>query len=174
MPGPLLSRHCGAGSCRPRSRRCARQEHDEGIHHALISVSVTMSPLAIWRPMGQHGFSFLAGHALQQAGRHGNQRTVLGRTSCEGIRFAIVNRHSASAGRLARQALDGIDQPHLGRRTGLRDDLRPVLHLAMVFDISSEMKVPPKPITAAKTNSMPTFRPLAVRNLLTPAGWSPR
>jgi hypothetical protein len=39
----------------------------------------------------------------------------------------------------------------------------------MVFDISSEMKAPPKPMTAAKTNNMPTFRPLAVRNLLTPS-----
>ena len=45
----------------------------------------------------------------------------------------------------------------------------PVLHLAMVFDMSSEMKAPPKPITAAKASSMPRFRPLAVRKRLTPS-----
>lgn len=39
----------------------------------------------------------------------------------------------------------------------------PVDHLAMVFDISNEIKAPPKPISAANTSSMPRLRPLAVR-----------
>ncbi|MNN28202.1 hypothetical protein D3C81_1417630 [compost metagenome] len=45
----------------------------------------------------------------------------------------------------------------------------PVDHLAMVLDISSEIKEPPKPISAAKASSMPRFRPLAVRNRFTPS-----
>jgi hypothetical protein len=39
----------------------------------------------------------------------------------------------------------------------------PVDHLAIGFDIHSEMKAPPKPIRAAKPSRAPRFRPLAVR-----------
>jgi len=39
----------------------------------------------------------------------------------------------------------------------------PVDHFAMVFDIMSEMKAPPKPIRPENTSSMPRLRPLALR-----------
>ena len=43
-----------------------------------------------------------------------------------------------------------------------------VLHLAMGLLISSEMIAPPKPINKEKASNVPRFRPLEVRNLLTP------
>jgi len=45
----------------------------------------------------------------------------------------------------------------------------PVDHLAIDFDISKEMKAPPKPIKAAKASNIPKLRPLAVRNRFTPS-----
>jgi hypothetical protein len=45
----------------------------------------------------------------------------------------------------------------------------PVDHLAMVFDMSSEMNAPVKPTTAENTTSMPTLSPPSARNRFTPS-----
>jgi hypothetical protein len=45
----------------------------------------------------------------------------------------------------------------------------PVDHLAIIFDMASEMKAPPKPMMPAKTSSVPRLRPFAVRYRFTPS-----
>ncbi|CAB4392231.1 unnamed protein product [Rhizophagus irregularis] len=75
--------------------------------------------------MAQYRFDFFAVHALQQAGRDGNERRVLEGAGGERIRGAVVHGHVGhlDAGALG-QLAHGGDQPLLGGIVGLGDDPR--------------------------------------------------
>ncbi len=76
--------------------------------------------------VGQHGFHFFLGHALQQAGGNRHQRIALAGTGGKGVGRAIIDRHFRH-GQLGTggQGLDGLQQPHFGGILRLLDHARP-------------------------------------------------
>ena len=144
----------------------ARQEHHEGVHHALDQRHRDHVAVGDVRHLvADHGLDLFARHALQQAGRHRDQRRVLEGAGGEGVGLALEDADlgHADAGLVGEPA-------HGRRRSSARRPIRgssitrrPELHLAIGLLMSSEMIAPPKPMTSAKPSSAPRLSPLAVR-----------
>jgi hypothetical protein len=104
----------------------AREEHDEGVHHALHQRQSDHVAVGHVRDLvAQHGFHFVAVHVLQQSGGHGHQRRVAERAGGEGIRRSLVDRdvRTADAGAQG-ELLHGGKQPGFVGVARRVDDMR--------------------------------------------------
>ncbi len=93
----------------------AREEHDEGVHHALDQGHGDHVAVGdVGHLVADHGLDLLAGHALQQAGGDRHEGIVLEGAGGEGVRVALEDADlgHADAG-LVGELAHGLDDPGL-------------------------------------------------------------